>query len=143
MKNFLILLPVTLVLALLQGTFLPLNLLLLLVILVAVVKLGKVSSFLAFWSGFLLDLASGTPLGLSSFLFLIFSFVLFLYRHRLDLNHPFLLLFFVFFFAMFFNRIVYYHWNWLQGLVLVVLVYAARPLMKYFQDFKGGVRLKI
>lgn len=143
MKNFLILLPVTLVLALLQGTFLPLNLLLLLIILVAVVKPGKVSSFLAFWSGFLLDLVSGTPLGLSSFLFLIFSFVLFLYRRRFDPNHPFLLLFFVFFFAVFFNWIVYHHWGWLQGLVLVVLFYAAGPLMKYFQDFKGGVRLKI
>lgn len=143
MKNFLILLPVTLVLALLQGTFLPLNLLLLLVILVAVVKSGKASAFLAFWSGFLLDLASGAPLGLSSFLFLIFSFILFLYRRRFDPNRPFLLLFFVFFFAVFFNRIVYHHWSWLQGLALVVLVYASRPLMKCFQDFKGGVRLKI
>lgn len=143
MNFYLVFLPIAFILALLQAAFLPLNLLLLLVLLVAVVKPGKASASLAFWSGFLLDLAFGTPLGLSSLLFLIFSFVFFLYRRRLDLTHPFLFLFFVFFFVMIFNWVVFHYWNWLQGLVVVVLAYAFRPLIKYFQDFKGGVRLKI
>ena len=78
MKTYLILIPIF-ILSLLQASILPLNLLLVLILIRGALKPDRQNFYLAFWSGLLLDLAQGTPLGLSSLIFLLASLLLFLY----------------------------------------------------------------
>ena len=102
MKSYFILIPIFF-LALLQGAFLPVNLVLLVVLLWAIIRPPKEVFGVAFISGLFLDLAKGTPLGFSSALLLVTCYLLLLYSRRFDPTHPVFLPLFVFLAALVFN----------------------------------------
>lgn len=127
----------SLFLALLQGAFLPLNLVLLLVIawtaLAAIEgviseKTIKDCLLVAFISGLILDLASGTNLGLSSLFFLIFVYLELLYSRRFNPLHPAFLPLFVFISAFSWSWLVYRVWLWQSSLILAILGLVIRHL---------------
>lgn len=89
-----IFLPI-LIFSLLQATFLPLNLVLLTVIFWVAWRPEKTSLYFAFAAGLILDLAKGMTLGLSSFLFLVISYLLILYSRRFNPLHPLFLVVFM------------------------------------------------
>jgi rod shape-determining protein MreD len=131
MKSYLILLPIFFI-SLLQGTFLSLNLALLAVLILAAIKSRRQSLIISFLTGFFLDLAKGTPLGLSSFVFLIISYLMILYRRKFDPFHPVFLTIFVFLSSGFYSQLVFHFFNWREGLVLAGLALLIRPLVAYF-----------
>jgi len=137
MKLYLILLPI-LFFAVLQGAFLPLNLVLLAVVLLAVFRPAKEVFWTAFISGLFLDLAGGTPLGFSSFKFLVFSFTLFLYSRRFDPRHPLFLAVLTGLVGSFWEG----HFNWQEGLILGILAGLITLPLKSFLFF-GEKNLKI
>lgn len=143
MKPYLILIPIFF-LAILQGAFLKLNLVLLIVLTWAVFRPSKEVILIAFVSGLLLDLAKGIPLGLSSFLFLISSCLLLLYRRRFDSLHPVFLPTFIFLISYFLSLISYRHWYWLESLVLALLALGIRYLLVFFigRVDKGKIKLQ-
>ncbi len=130
MKQYLILIPIFF-LAILQGAFLKLNLVLLLVLIWAAFRPSKEVILIAFSSGLLLDLAKGMPLGLSSLVFLVTSYLLLLYRRRFDSLHQIFLPVFVFlasiFYFLIFNRYLF----WLENLILALLALGTRYLLVF------------
>lgn len=143
MKQYLILIAIFF-LALLQGAFLKLNLVLLLVLTWAAFRPAKEVILVAFASGLLLDLAKGTPLGLSSFLFLISCCLLLLYRRRFDSLHPAFLPISVFLISYLLSLISYGRGLWFESLVLALLALGARYLLVYFVGHidKGQIKLQ-
>ncbi len=142
MKSYLILIPIFL-LALIQGAFLPLNLVLLLVLGWAVVRPGKEALSVAFVSGIFLDLAKGTPLGFSSLLFLTAVALVVIYSRRFDPTHPVFLAVFVFLAAAIIDLVA--HRPWLgEAIVLAILSLLLRPLLAYYRrDFdRETIKLK-
>lgn len=144
MKRYLMLLLVFF-LALLQGAFLPLNLVLLAVLIWTVLKSAKESLIVSFLAGLFLDLAKGTPLGISSFMLLAACYLLLLYRRKLDPLHPLFLPIFVFLSANAYSFTINHFFNWPEGLILGVLAFLARLMVKRFSVRFGGpeIRLKI
>lgn len=143
MKSYLILLPIFL-LALFQGAVLPLNLVLLVVLVWTAIRPPKESLIVAFFSGIFLDLAKGTPLGFSSLVLLIASYVLLLYSRRFDPAHPVFLFIFVFLVLTIFN--LFLKKPWLpEGVVLALLSLLTRPAIKFYQEEldRGKLKLKI
>jgi rod shape-determining protein MreD len=120
MKAYLLLLPV-LLLVLLQGSILPWNLLLLLILFRAALKPDGQIFLMAFLSGLLLDLGKGTPLGLSSLVFLFSSLFLFLYSRKFESTHPLFLTIFVFLVNLLSRKIIFGFINWPESLVLASL----------------------
>ena len=94
MKKYLIYLLIFL-LTIIQGAFGGPNLVLLLVLFYAGVHSPKKVFWLAFLSGILIDLATGGPIGLSSFLLLITYYLLLIFSRRFNLQNPVLFAFFV------------------------------------------------
>lgn len=143
MKQYLILILVFF-LALLQGAFLNLNLVLLLVLTWAAFRPAKEVFLIAFAAGFLVDLAKGAPFGLSSLLFLLASYFLLLYRHRFDSLHPFFLPVFVFLISSLYSWLFFQHWFWLETLILTLLALGIRYLLVFFlgQVNRGQIRLQ-
>lgn len=142
MKSYLILLPIFF-LALLQGAVLPVNLVLLVVLVWAAMRPSKESLMVAFFSGVFLDLAKGTPLGLSSLLLLITSYLLLLYSCRFDPAHPVFLALFVFLASVVYNLTSKHPWHWLEGAVLSLLALLFRPVISIWSEKEKGIRLKI
>lgn len=130
MKQYLILIPIFL-LAILQGAFLKLNLVLLLVLFWASFRPPKESLLVAFSSGLLLDLAKGMPLGLSSLILLLTSYILHLYSRRFDSLHPAFLPIFVFFVSYCLSLISYRHGLWQESFVLAFLALGLRYLLVF------------
>jgi len=124
--------------ALLQGAFLPLNLVLLAMVFLAVFRPAKEVFWTAFISGLFLDLAGGTPLGFSSFKFLVFSFTLFLYSRRFDSHHPL--------FLAIFSGLAGGFWTgkfvWQQAVILALFAFVGGLLLRFFL-FPTGGKLKI
>ena len=143
MKIYFYLLPV-LFLALLQGSILPLNLVLLLVLTQAVLKPGQQSFFLAFWSGLLLDLAQGTPLGFSSLIFLLAVLILFFYSKKFEVFHAPFLAVFVFLTSLIYNRLIIGYFNWQRSLILAFLIFLFIFFWQKFilKTFERKVRLR-
>ena len=143
MKSYLILLPIF-ILALFQGAFLRLNLVLLLVLAWAAFRPPREAILVAFASGLLLDLAKGMPLGLSSFLFIIACYLLLLYRRRFDSLHPVFLPIFVFLSSTFYNMVFNRYWYWLESLILALLALGERYLLVFFigRMDKGQIKLQ-
>ena len=110
MRQYLILLPI-LFFALLQGAFLSLNLALLIVIFYIVLGEEKTAFLIAFFSGLFLDLAKGTPLGLSSVYFLLVSSLLYLYAFRFNSRQPIFLASAAFLSQLFWNKIFQGFWS--------------------------------
>ena len=144
MESYLILLLIFLF-ALFQATFLPLNLVLLTVLAWVTIRPARESLIIAFFAGILLDLAKGTPLGLSSLILLIASFLVILYRRRFDPLHPVFLPIFTLLSAVGYSEIVFRLINWPAGLVLAVFAFLARLFMKSFSTGfdNRGIRLKV
>jgi len=143
MKAYLILLPI-LISAIIQGAIFPLNLVLLMVVAWVIIRPFQEGLIIAFWAGLFLDLAKGTPLGLSSLIFLFIAAVINLYSRRFDSIHPLFLAIFVFLASVLFNFV--FGEPWLkEGLVLALLAYLAKPLVKNFSQGPGSdqIRLKI
>jgi hypothetical protein len=149
--KYLILLPIF-IFALFQGAFLPLNLVLLTVLVWSAFaeasagdKVGQLVFFVAFLGGLFLDLAKGTPLGFSSFLFLVLSSLLILYARRFNPTHPVFLPIFVFLSANLYSLIAYRFINWFEGLILAALALIFGFLGKYFlvEIDKEKIKLKV
>ena len=117
MSNYLILFPIFFF-AFLQGAFLPLNLVLLTVIFFTVFGEGKPAFLIAFFSGLFLDLAKGTPLGLSAACLLLVSGLLCLYAFRFNSRQPLFLATASFLSQPFWGKIFQGFWNWEQSLIL-------------------------
>ena len=142
-KAYLILIPIFF-LAILQGAFLKLNLVLLIVLTWATFRPPKEVILVAFVSGLLLDLAKGMPLGLSSLLLLIACYLLLLYRRRFDSLHPVFLPISVFLISNIYYLISNYHWAWLESLILALLALGMRYLLVFFigRVDRGQIKLQ-
>lgn len=132
MKPYLILLPIFF-LAVLQGSVLPLNLVLLLVLLWVVFRPIREALVIAFLAGILLDLAKSQTLGVSSLILLGASYLLHLYSRRFNPTHPVFLAIFVFLAATVENLILQEPWLG-EGLILVLLALLIRPVAKFYQE---------
>jgi len=142
MKSYLILIPIF-IFALFQGAFLPLNLVLLTILFFTAFNANKGSLWVAFWGGLILDLAKGTPFGLSSLLFLTFSFLLILYSRRFEPTHWLFLSFFVFVSAIGYSLIVWRQINWGATLVLVLLTLIVLFILRFFPiEKKRSLKLR-
>jgi len=143
MKPYLVLLPIFL-LALIQGAVLPLNLVLLIVLIWTIIRPPRESLIVAFFSGIFLDLAEGTPLGLSSSILLLTSYILHLYSRRFDPSHPAFLALFVFLSSTIYNLISKEPWL-MEGVILALLSLLARPAIRFYQEEldRGKLKLKI
>lgn len=143
MKSYLILLPI-LILAIIQGSFLSLNLVLLVTLFWASIKPSREGFLIAFLAGLLLDLSQGTPLGVSSFYLLVASSILIAYSRKFDPHHPFFITLFVFLMAGLWSLVTAHFFNWRQALVLALIALLVRITLKIFAiepEQKG--RLKI
>lgn len=142
MKSYLILLPIFF-LAILQGAFLKLNLVLLLVLTWAAFRAPKEVLLIAFFSGLLLDLAKGMPLGLSSLVLLVACYLLLLYRRRFDSLHPVFLPVFVFLASTFYFLIFNRYWFWLESFILALLALGIRYLLVFLIGQVGQGQIKL
>jgi rod shape-determining protein MreD len=144
MKPYLILL-LLFVLALFQGAFLSLNFVLLVVLVWTAIRPIREAVLVAFLAGVFLDLARGTPLGLSSLIFLLVSFILSLYSRKYDPLHPAFLPVFTFLSAISYQLLTINYPDWREGLILALLVILARPLIGYFSlgSTRGEIKLKV
>ena len=138
MKNYLVVLFPIFLFALLQGAFLPLNLVLLTVVILAVFRPAKEVFWTAFIAGLFLDLAGGTPLGFSSFKLLVFSFIPFLYSRRFDPRHPIFLAIFSGLVGGFWTG----HFVWQQGVILALFAFVGGLLLRFFL-FPASGKIKI
>jgi hypothetical protein len=118
MKNNLILLITILFLAILQGSFLSLNLILFLVLLRLVLKPEAKNLWLAFLAGLILDLAKNQPMGLSSIVFLISAGLIIFYSRRFEPAWPPFLAFLVLVSDLFWSRWANGYFNWISSLIL-------------------------
>lgn len=143
MKKYLILLPI-LFLAILQGSFLSLNLVLLTVLFWVSIRPSKEGLLVAFLAGLILDLAQGTALGVSSFCLLIATCVLIAYSRRFDPHHPFFITVFVFLITGLWFLTTEHFFNWRQGLILAFLALFIRMILKIFSiepEQKGKLKI--
>ena len=143
MKTYLILIPIF-ILSLLQASILPLNLLLVLILIRGALKPDRQNFYLAFWSGLLLDLAQGTPLGLSSLIFLLASLLLFLYSKKFEAIYAPFLAVFTFLISLFYKRIVIGYLDWKESLLLAFLVFLFSFLWQRFVNrvFERKIKLR-
>ena len=143
MKAYLVLIPI-LVLALFQGAFLPLNLVLLVVLVWAIVRPVQEVLMVAFLGGLFLDLTKGSSLGLNSLLLMSAGYLLTLYSRRFDPSHPVFLSVFVLIVSIIINLILGRPWL-VSSLVLAGLSLLVRPLVKYYSGdlSRGEIKLKI
>jgi len=131
MKGYIILIPIF-IFALLQGAFLPFNLVLLIILFYTAFKPDKNSLLMAFLGGLFLDLAQGTSFGLSALIFLILTFLLILYSPRFEPTHWLFLSFFVFVSAIGYSLIVWRQINWGTTMVLVFLTLIVLFILRFF-----------
>lgn len=142
MKSYLILLPIFF-LALFQGAVLPLNLVLLVVLIWAALRPAREGLLVAFFSGIFLDLTRGTPLGISSSILLITSYIIHIYSRRFDPAHPAFLVIFVFVFSFAFDLVTSQSWYWLEGAALSLLALLFRPIISIWFEKEKGIKLKV
>ena len=131
MKTYLILMPIF-ILVVLQSSILPLNLLLALILIRTALKPDRQSFYLAFWSGLLLDLAQGTPLGLSSLIFLLASLFLFIYSKKFEASYAPFLAVFVFLISLLYYQTVFGYLGWQKSLILSILTFLFSFLWQKF-----------
>lgn len=125
MKNYLIFLLIF-VFSLIQGTFGGPNLILLLILFWAGFHSPKEVFWLAFLSGLLLDLATGSPIGFSSFFLLLSSYFLLLLSRRFDTNHPVFFGLFTLAASGFWSYAIWRFFDFRQALILALLAFIVR-----------------
>lgn len=130
--------------AVLQGAFLPLNLVLLAVIFLAAYRSAKEVLLTAFIAGCFLDLAKGTPVGFSSFWLLVISFLLIVYRRRFDSRHPVFLIFITFLTSGLMNYLAVKNYGWDLAFILALIAFIFRSILKLFSlEAIDGIKLKV
>lgn len=142
MKLFYLYLPIFF-LALLQGAFLPLNLILLVVLFAATFYSFRESYWLAFGGGIMLDLAKGTPLGFSSLLFLLAAGWVRLYSRRFDPAHPLFLPALTLVNSLMFDRITSGGWHGRAAIILTIGAVFGRFLILRFFGHTIGKQLRL
>lgn len=144
MKKYFILLPI-LFFAALQGAFLPLNIVLLIVVFCAFLGEAKESLGVAFISGLVLDLASGGELGYSSLFFLVATFLIVAYSRRFDPYHPLFLAIFVFLTAEAWSLSRQHFFDWKQPLFLTLIALLIRLTLRFLliEPSSPGKKLRI
>jgi hypothetical protein len=149
--KFLILLPIAL-LALIQGAFLPVNLVLLTVLalsaLVVVQRSDQESAvkeclFLAFFSGLILDLFSETKFGFSSFWLLVFVYLEVIYSRRFNPFHPLFLPVFIFASSLIFGQLAYQVWLWGSSLILAFLGWLVRNIFVWIFGLNDRQKIRL
>jgi len=141
MRNYLILFPIFLF-ALLQGAFLPLNLVLLVVIFFAVFRPGKESFLVAFFSGLFLDLAKGITLGVSSLILLFICYLLRVYSRHFNSRQPIFLAIFSSLAAILWSRVFQGFFDWRGGIILFVLaLFLAVTLRSFWFPDEGKIKI--
>jgi len=146
MKNF-ALFTLTVLLALVQFSLLPLNLLFGLVCFLAL-SLSSWEPFAwAFLAGLFLDLFGGFPLGFSSLGFLVVAFLFFVYKNRFSFKSPITVLIFVFLgnflFYFFGKKPFFYKEAVFWAIVFTFLRIFAPALFEGFSPRKEEQRIKI
>jgi len=136
MKNYLLLFLV-LIFAILQVSFLPVNLVLLVVLAFALLNESSRSLLFAFYAGLILDLAKGGPLGFYSIFFLVVVFVLLLYSNRFEVSRWFFIPIFIFLVSVIENLFKVHFFVWKEGLILAFVWFLRITLMpERNKDFK-------
>lgn len=137
MRNYILLLLI-LILAIFQGAFIPLNLVLLVIIFLVAYQPNEVSLRLAFFAGLFLDLAKGKPLGLSSFWLLVISSLLIVYSRRFNSRHPLFLAIFTFISSALISR------NWNLAFLLALTGLIIKLILRLFSlEPNEGIKLKV
>jgi len=143
MKNYLLLLSI-LFLAILQGAFMPLNLVLLVMILLTAYQPAEVSLRLVFLAGLFLDLAKGTVLGLSSFWLLVISYLLLVYSRRFNSRHPLFLSIFIFISSALISRLTAKNFSWNLAFLLALIGLTIKLILRLFSlEPNEGIKLKV
>jgi len=140
MKSFFILIPIFLF-ALLQGVFLPLNLVLLTVVSFTVLVENQGVFLIAFLAGLFLDLVKNTPLGSTSLYFLLLAGLLRLYAFKFNSRQPLFLAGTTFLGVLFWSKIFQGFWDWGQGLVLGLLSFAVGVILRIFWISPGKIKV--
>ncbi len=118
MKNNLLLLILVLVLAVFQGSFLSLNIILLLILLRMALKPEAKNLWLTFLGGLILDLAKNQFLGLSSIIFLLAAGLIILYSKRFEPAWPPFLAILILATDLLWGRWTNGYFNWPSSLIL-------------------------
>ena len=139
-----LILVLILALAILQGAFLPINLVLLTVLVWSIVKQSRDSLLVAFLAGVFLDMAVFLPLGSSSLIFLLVVFFVTLYSRKFDPSHPAFLAIFIFISVVLYNLMMQKPWL-VEAVLLTGLSMLLRPVLrKYSADFdRDSIKLKV
>lgn len=138
MKYLLIILAI-LILSILQTGFLGINLLLLLVLVAGFAFEERLVFSIAFSAGVFLDLFSGHPLGFSSLAFVLISFLIIIYRQRFSFQNPLILSSTTFLTYFLFTQVLRVPVDWLEGVLLAILMIFARFLVPFlFKRREGG-----
>jgi rod shape-determining protein MreD len=128
-KAIFLVLLLLLFLALLQGAFLPLNLVLLTVLFFSFKASLKTSLWLAFTGGLFLDLSLGTHLGFSSLYLLVLVLLVNLLSSRFNTQHPVFLMILVFLSASFYSWLAFNRPAYIPNLILVGLALGIKLLL--------------
>lgn len=128
--------------SIIQWSFLPLDIVLLIVITAAVIGSGLEVAGVAFFGGLFADLAQGRVIGGSSMLFLLIAFVVYLYRRRFDATHPVFLPFFALFSDLLYRWVTQKNWGLWQAGSLAVLAFLLRCALLYFGRANKEIKVR-
>lgn len=141
-KSFSFLFLLAFLLSFLQSFLITFNFVLLLILSSALVLKGEKTAWLAFFAGLVLDLFLGQPLGLSSFLFLVFSLVIyFAGRRLLSLGRGALFLL-AFMAELMFNYLHFHRFVFSRALILALFFVGLFSLLLK-REVKGEPSLKL
>ena len=127
-----------LLLAFLQTTFVPINLVLLLVVLWAAIRTPKDAITFSFIAGIVLDLLSGRLLGMSALLFLTIIVLFSFFRKNVWSSHILAVLAVVFVSSFFFSLATSIPWNIWKAVAEVILTIILKPVISFVDvEFQG------
>lgn len=118
------------VLTFIQGTIVPLNLLLLAVISFCILNPSTKSLFLLFWLGLLTDIILMRPLGETSIFFLVLGFLIMLYGQKYQADNPLFILIFTILATLIENKLFLGSLVWSMIIIHLVLILPTFFLMR-------------
>lgn len=139
MKNILVLLPI-LILAVLQSSIVPLNLVLLAIISWSVLREAREGMLIAFFSGLILDFLTGKTLGLTSLITLFLSLLIYLYKNRFQADRLAFLLPFTLFSLIVTDLLGGLSWLSVVNTILIVFIF---PIFNFLAKSFGEEQLKL
>jgi len=135
-------------LALVQSTITSFNLLLFFLLVMAMAGKETESLVFGFLGGILLDLLTGSRLGISSLSFLLAVMAVILYKRKFSSSNLWFWLFIFLLSGFLTNLVAGKPWHWQDGLVTIILVLPTYFILSRF-DFLGlgqddeGIKLKL